>query len=270
MHYAVGAIHELPSPTNNPTGPIKTRKEAPTVPCPFCQLPSERILHSNAHAHIIRDGFPISPGHTLIIPKRHIASFFDTTPEERNALLELLDWAKAELETNPPPRESFNHLGEPASNHLVNETEHTSPTCETGEAADKKFTSPSCETSEVANKEFTSPTCETNAVANKKFTSPTCETNAVANKEFTSPSCETNAVADKKFTSPSCETGGVAERPGGLPHAYNIGINDGPAAGQTVPHLHIHLIPRYRGDSKDPRGGVRWIMPEKADYWSGK
>jgi len=48
---------------------------------------------------------------------------------------------------------------------------------------------------------------------------------------------------------------------------YNIGINDGPAAGQTVPHLHIHLIPRYPGDRVDPRGGVRWIIPEKADCW---
>lgn len=52
------------------------------------------------------------------------------------------------------------------------------------------------------------------------------------------------------------------------PQGYNIGINDGPAAGQTIPHLHIHLIPRYSGDRPDPRGGVRWIIPEKADYWS--
>jgi diadenosine tetraphosphate (Ap4A) HIT family hydrolase len=49
---------------------------------------------------------------------------------------------------------------------------------------------------------------------------------------------------------------------------YNIGINDGSAAGQTIPHLHIHLIPRYEGDMDDPRGGVRWIIPEKADYWN--
>ncbi len=49
--------------------------------------------------------------------------------------------------------------------------------------------------------------------------------------------------------------------------AWIIGINGGPAAGQTVPHLHIHLIPRYAGDVEDPRGGVRWVMPGKAQYW---
>ncbi len=53
-----------------------------------------------------------------------------------------------------------------------------------------------------------------------------------------------------------------------LPAGFNVGINDGPAAGQTVPHLHIHLIPRYEGDVIDPRGGVRWVIPERADYWT--
>ena len=105
---------------------------------------------------VIRDGFPISPGHTLIVPKRHVASFFDLTPEERADLLALLDAAKADL--------------------------------------------------------------------------------------------------DRELS----------------PQGYNIGINDGAAAGQTVPHLHIHLIPRFPGDREDPRGGIRWIIPEKADYWSGR
>jgi diadenosine tetraphosphate (Ap4A) HIT family hydrolase len=52
------------------------------------------------------------------------------------------------------------------------------------------------------------------------------------------------------------------------PAGYNIGINDGQAAGQTIPHVHVHLIPRFAGDQPDPRGGVRWIFPDKADYWS--
>jgi len=52
------------------------------------------------------------------------------------------------------------------------------------------------------------------------------------------------------------------------PDSYNIGINDGPTAGQTVPHLHMHLIPRYNGDVADPRGGVRWVIADKAKYWT--
>jgi len=122
--------------------------------CPFCTLPPERILLTSTNGLIIRDGYPISPGHTLVIPHRHIDSFFHLTAEERVDLLGLLDQAKAGI--------------------------------------------------------------------------------------------------DKEFK----------------PDTYNVGINDGPAAGQTVPHLHIHLIPRYTGDVPDPRGGVRWIIPEKADYWS--
>ena len=122
--------------------------------CVFCSLPAERIIDQNEHAIVIRDGFPISEGHILVIPRRHVASFFEVTTGERSAMLALLDRAKT--------------------------------------------------------------------------------------------------VLDKEFT----------------PAGYNIGINDGQAAGQTVLHLHMHLIPRYAGDRADPRGGVRWIIPEKADYWS--
>ena len=51
------------------------------------------------------------------------------------------------------------------------------------------------------------------------------------------------------------------------PDAYNLAINDGKAAGQTMPQFHFHVIPRYHGDVVDPRGGVRWIIPNKAKYW---
>lgn len=50
------------------------------------------------------------------------------------------------------------------------------------------------------------------------------------------------------------------------PDATNIGINNGIAAGQTIPHLHWHIIPRYKGDMDDPRGGVRGVIPEKQKY----
>ena len=52
------------------------------------------------------------------------------------------------------------------------------------------------------------------------------------------------------------------------PDGWNIGVNIGTAGGQTVGHVHMHLIPRYRGDREDPRGGVRWILPDHAAYWA--
>lgn len=121
--------------------------------CPFCSLPASCRLVENEFCIAVRDKFPVAPGHTLIIPKRHVGSFFETTREEKLAMLDALEIARRALE------EEFH------------------------------------------------------------------------------------------------------------PAAYNIGVNDGPAAGQTVMHLHMHLIPRYTGDAADPRGGIRWIKPEKAKYW---
>lgn len=61
---------------------------------------------------------------------------------------------------------------------------------------------------------------------------------------------EAKVLLDKKF----------------VPDGYNLGINIGQYAGQTIMHLHIHLIPRYKGDIEDPRGGVRGIIPQKRSY----
>ncbi len=123
-------------------------------PCPFCTLAPQRIVIADDFGIVFRDAYPVSPGHTLIIPRRHTSSLFGLSEDERKALFDLVEQAKKNIET-----------------------------------------------------------------------------------EF-------------------------------QPHGYNLGINDGLAAGQTVPHLHVHLIPRYLGDREDPRGGVRWIFPDKADYWS--
>jgi diadenosine tetraphosphate (Ap4A) HIT family hydrolase len=54
------------------------------------------------------------------------------------------------------------------------------------------------------------------------------------------------------------------------PDGYNIGANVGEAAGQTVAHAHLHVIPRYHGDVPDARGGIRWIIPVRAPYWEGR
>lgn len=51
------------------------------------------------------------------------------------------------------------------------------------------------------------------------------------------------------------------------PDAYNLGANIGRDAGQTIPHAHLHVIPRYQGDVDEPRGGVRWVLPKTARYW---
>jgi len=52
------------------------------------------------------------------------------------------------------------------------------------------------------------------------------------------------------------------------PDGFNIGFNDGLAAGQTVSHAHVHIIPRRHGDVPDPRGGIRWVIADNAPYWN--
>ena len=123
-----------------------------SVDCPFCSLEEDRILRSDDLTITLRDGFPVNPGHTLIVPRRHVASFFQILPDEQLAMLNALSIARESLQ------------------------EELSP------------------------------------------------------------------------------------------DGFNVGINDGTAAGQTVMHLHIHLIPRFDGDMEDPRGGVRGVIPHKQKY----
>lgn len=123
--------------------------------CPLCdRIEYAELLASNALAVAVLDGFPLNPGHALIVPRHHVADLFELSSEEQAALWALLPAAKR--------------------------------------------------------------------------------------------------VIDARYA----------------PAAYNVGVNVGAAAGQTVGHVHVHLIPRYPGDVPDPRGGVRWIIAERAAYWS--
>lgn len=122
------------------------------MPCPFCDLDPLRIAAANALAFAVRDAYPVSPGHTLVVPRRHVASWFDATAHEQAALLALVGEIRERLD---------------------------------GELS---------------------------------------------------------------------------------PAGYNIGINVGEAAGQTVMHLHVHVIPRFAGDVDDPAGGVRFVIPERGNY----
>ena len=125
----------------------------PNDPCLFCT--PRGVTRQNALAYCTRDSFPVSAGHSLVVPFRHCPSFFDLSPEESAACVELLVSARRELDAE---------LG---------------------------------------------------------------------------------------------------------PDGYNVGINVGRAAGQSVMHVHIHLIPRYAGDHPGPAGGVRQVIPWKADYPRG-
>lgn len=120
--------------------------------CPFCRPDADRILLLEDLAYAYWDAYPVSPGHLLVVPRRHVASWFETTDAEREAILRLLDRAR----------------------------EHV-----------------------------------------------------------------------------------VAHRG---TDAFNVGINVGEIAGQTVSHAHVHLIPRYENDVPNPRGGVRHVLPDRADY----
>ncbi|WP_370858082.1 HIT family protein [Parasutterella sp.] len=122
-------------------------------PCLFCEfLKNKEIAAENDLAFASFDGFPVNPGHVLVIPKRHVANYFELTTEEVLAIRDLLQRMKTEV--------------------------------------------------------------------------------------------------DAKFH----------------PDGYNIGVNVGADAGQSIFHVHVHLIPRYKGDVKNPRGGVRGVIPAKQSY----
>jgi ATP adenylyltransferase len=121
--------------------------------CIFCEVQADRVIASNALAVAIRDNYPVTELHTLVIPKRHCATFFDLFEPERRGINQLLDEVRTDI------------MKEDA-----------------------------------------------------------------------------------------------------LVSGFNIGINSGEAAGQTIDHAHVHLIPRRQGDVQEPRGGVKGVIPGKAAY----
>lgn len=121
--------------------------------CLFCGIDTGRIIAENELCYAIRDGFPVTPLHTLVIPKRHVVDYFDLYQPELNAIQSLLQDQRKQIMTADP-----------------------------------------------------------------------------------------------------------------TVSAFNVGINAGADAGQTIFHVHVHLIPRRKGDVADPRGGVRGVIPDKQKY----
>ena len=123
--------------------------------CPFCEVPTEDVVAESRYSVAIRDGFPVSDGHTLVIPRAHAKTLFAHGAAVQADVWSLVARVRDELRSRLKPK----------------------------------------------------------------------------------------------------------------PQGFNIGLNDGRAAGQTVEHAHIHVIPRFEGDVADPRGGIRWILPDRAAYW---
>lgn len=125
-----------------------------TARSPFLQVPEAEWVCFNDLCFVILDSFPVSPGHSIVITRRVVPTFFDCTAAEQQALMALAGVVKALLDERLNPK----------------------------------------------------------------------------------------------------------------PDGYNVGFNAGAAAGQTVPHVHVHVIPRYAGDMGDPAGGVRHVIPGKGSY----
>ncbi|HIG27936.1 MAG TPA: HIT family protein [Verrucomicrobiales bacterium] len=98
--------------------------------CPFCNLESERVLNRNGLALAFRDGFPITEKHTLIIPERHVATYFELTTEERSAIHDLLDSQRLSIQSSDASVEGFNigwNCGETAGQTVLHAHVHLIP-----------------------------------------------------------------------------------------------------------------------------------------------
>jgi len=98
--------------------------------CPFCSLDTERVLDSSEHALTFRDGYPVTELHTLVIPKRHVATYFDLTDEERQSVHELLVSQQAAIKASDNSVEGFNigwNCGEVAGQTVFHAHVHLIP-----------------------------------------------------------------------------------------------------------------------------------------------
>ena len=98
--------------------------------CPFCSLDTERVLDSNEHALTFRDGYPVTDLHTLVIPKRHVATYFDLTDEERQSVHELLVSQQAAIKASDSTVKGFNigwNCGEVAGQTVFHAHVHLIP-----------------------------------------------------------------------------------------------------------------------------------------------
>ena len=98
--------------------------------CPFCSLDTERVLDSNEHALTFRDGYPVTDLHTLVIPKRHVATYFELTDEERQSIHALLVSQQAAIKASDSSVEGFNigwNCGEVAGQTVFHSHVHLIP-----------------------------------------------------------------------------------------------------------------------------------------------
>ena len=98
--------------------------------CPFCSLDAERILESNESALAFRDGYPVTELHTLVIPKRHVATYFDLTDEERQSIHKLLEAQREQIVAEDSSVEGFNigwNCGEVAGQTVFHAHVHLIP-----------------------------------------------------------------------------------------------------------------------------------------------
>lgn len=75
---------------------------ASPLQCPFCKLPKSRVVHEHFLAIVVRDAYPVAPGHMLVLPRRHVGSLFELLPAEQVAMLELLGRPRTDIEREFP------------------------------------------------------------------------------------------------------------------------------------------------------------------------